>query len=183
MNSELAENKQNNIESEELHKLIKDARRFILSQKGAIEIAPLQAHASALVFSPCGSLVKSLFKREEPDWIELKPKVEMNWDPCLQTLEGHNSEVISVIFSNDGQRLALFHAGKCLEDDHDPRLLRTNCFQSFTRNIADHTDGAANVYPVAQLDRRLEESGHGGAIADLHVTRLGAVIFVNVLCD
>lgn len=61
---------------------------------------------SALVFSPKRSLVKEFFKKEEPDWIVLKPRTEADWDACLQTLEGHENQVASVVFSADGQRLA-----------------------------------------------------------------------------
>ncbi|KFA81663.1 hypothetical protein S40288_09150 [Stachybotrys chartarum IBT 40288] len=89
-----------------LYALVKDARRFILSQKGGIEISPLQVYASALIFSPTSCMIRRLYSREEPDWIEMKPQVEPNWNACLQTLEGHDSSVESVVFSPDGQRLA-----------------------------------------------------------------------------
>ncbi|KAL2884662.1 Vegetative incompatibility protein HET-E-1 [Ceratocystis lukuohia] len=86
--------------------IVKDARRFLLSNMGIIEIAPLQIYISALIFSPTSSLIRRQFIEEEPDWIEVKPKVEPSWNGCLQTLEGHKSMVTSVTFSNDGQRLA-----------------------------------------------------------------------------
>ncbi|KAH7186864.1 hypothetical protein DER44DRAFT_184096 [Fusarium oxysporum] len=89
-----------------LQDIVKDARRFLLSQKGIIEIAPLQAYVSALIFSPTNSVIRRLFSGEEPNWIELKPRAEENWNACLQTLEGHNGWIRSVVFSNDGQRLA-----------------------------------------------------------------------------
>jgi hypothetical protein len=47
--------------------LIRDAHRFIMSHKVAIEKGPLQVYVSALVFSPTRSLTKGLFKREEPN--------------------------------------------------------------------------------------------------------------------
>ncbi|KPA35143.1 nwd1 protein, partial [Fusarium langsethiae] len=72
----------------------------------AIEIAPLQAYSSALVFSPEHSLTRELFKKEEPDWMVLKPRMEADWNACLQTLEGHGDSVTSVVFSADGQRIA-----------------------------------------------------------------------------
>ncbi|KAM5357116.1 hypothetical protein ACJZ2D_016601 [Fusarium nematophilum] len=53
----------------QLTELLRDARRFILSHKQPIEIAPLQAYASALVFSPEHSLIRELFKKEEPGWM------------------------------------------------------------------------------------------------------------------
>lgn len=36
----------------------------------------------------------------------LKPRMEADWNACLQTLEGHGGSVTSVAFSADGQRLA-----------------------------------------------------------------------------
>ncbi|KAH6975630.1 NACHT domain-containing protein [Ilyonectria destructans] len=79
-----------NMEARQLTELLKDAHRFILFHKQAIEIVPLQAYASALVFSPARSRVKKLFKKEEPDWIISKPSMEGNWNACFQTLEGHD---------------------------------------------------------------------------------------------
>ncbi|KAL3584451.1 hypothetical protein FPOAC2_14231 [Fusarium poae] len=92
--------------AQKLTELLRDARRFILSHARAIEIAPLQAYASALVFSPEHSLTRELFKKEEPDWMVLKPRMEADWNACLQTLEGHGESVRSVMLSADGQRLA-----------------------------------------------------------------------------
>ncbi|KAL4721787.1 hypothetical protein ACLX1H_011281 [Fusarium chlamydosporum] len=90
---------------EPVRKLLEDARRFILTHKRPIEIAPLQVYASGLVFSPERSLIRELFKREEPDWINLKPRIGKNWSNCMQTLEGHSS-VTSVALSPDNQLIA-----------------------------------------------------------------------------
>ncbi|KAH7207383.1 hypothetical protein DER44DRAFT_373147 [Fusarium oxysporum] len=95
-----------NVGAQQLTKLLQDARRFILSNRRPIEIAPLQAYASALVFSPKHSLIRELYKIEEPDWMALKPRIEVDWSACVQTLEGHGDEVNSVVFSADGQYLA-----------------------------------------------------------------------------
>ncbi|KKF92248.1 Vegetative incompatibility protein HET-E-1 [Ceratocystis platani] len=92
--------------SNHLHEIVKDAYRFLLSNAGVIEIAPLQVYNSALIFSPSNSLIKQLFSHEEPGWIKVKPRVEENWDAHLQTLEGHGAYVRSVVFSNGGRRLA-----------------------------------------------------------------------------
>jgi len=74
--------------------------------KGAIESSPLQAYASALLFSPTRSLVRRLFQHEEPEWISVKPAIGDSWSACLQTLEGHSDWVNSVAFSHDSTRLA-----------------------------------------------------------------------------
>ncbi|KAL2889493.1 Vegetative incompatibility protein HET-E-1 [Ceratocystis lukuohia] len=92
--------------SQNLQDIIKDARLFLLSHGGIIEGAPLQVYVSALIFSPTNSLTRRHFSHEQPSWIELNSGVEENWNACLQTLKGHDDLVTSVVFSNDGQRLA-----------------------------------------------------------------------------
>lgn len=70
-----------------------------------IQNNPLQTYVSTLLFSPAGSLVRSVFDIEAPDWITIMPEVENEWNACLQTLEGHTDGVISVAFSRDSTRL------------------------------------------------------------------------------
>ncbi|OCK72880.1 hypothetical protein K432DRAFT_252461, partial [Lepidopterella palustris CBS 459.81] len=89
-----------------LTELVRDARRFIMYHKLAIENSPLQVYASALIFSPASSLIKVLFKHEEPKWIMIEPPMRDEWSACLQTLEGHSGWVWSVAFSHDSTRLA-----------------------------------------------------------------------------
>ncbi|KAH8758068.1 Pfs, NACHT and WD domain protein [Hyaloscypha sp. PMI_1271] len=66
----------------------------------------LKTYISALVFAPTYSVIRELYKNDEPDWIITKPIIESNWSACLQTLEGHTDLVSSVAFSHDGRRLA-----------------------------------------------------------------------------
>jgi hypothetical protein len=94
------------IDGSQLLDLVRDELRFILHNRWVIENAPLQAYASALVFSPVRSLTRLQCKKEEPEWILTKPIVESNWGLCLQTLEGHGNWVISVVFSHDSRQLA-----------------------------------------------------------------------------
>ncbi|PVI00227.1 hypothetical protein DM02DRAFT_672188 [Periconia macrospinosa] len=89
-----------------LLKLVKDARRFIMTHRPAIETSPLQVYMSALVFSPARSLIRSLFSHEGPKWISIQPSMPAEWSACLQTLEGHSDSVSSVAFSPNSARLA-----------------------------------------------------------------------------
>ncbi|KAF2183979.1 NACHT-domain-containing protein, partial [Zopfia rhizophila CBS 207.26] len=89
-----------------LSELVRDARRFILYHKWVIENSPLQAYTSALMFSPTRSLIRGLFKEEEPKSITIKPEMRDKWGACLQTIEGHSDWVNSVAFSHDSARLA-----------------------------------------------------------------------------
>ncbi|KAI8625445.1 hypothetical protein F5Y19DRAFT_265094 [Xylariaceae sp. FL1651] len=90
----------------QLLRLVQDAYRFLLSNRGVIEKNPLQAYVSALIFSPARCLTRELFQDEEPEWIIRKPAMEIDWNACLQTFESHSSSVTSVTYSRDGTRLA-----------------------------------------------------------------------------
>lgn len=70
-----------------------------------IERPPLQSHASALLFTPTGSLVRKSFEAEEPAWVVTKQIVET--DAGLQTPKGHSGYFFSVAFSPDSRQLAL----------------------------------------------------------------------------
>jgi WD40 repeat protein len=85
---------------------VHDAFRVFRQCRTAVEEAPLQVYYSALIFSPEESVVRQTFKQETLQWISSLPRLSINWNPCLQTLEGHRSLVMSVAFSPDGQRLA-----------------------------------------------------------------------------
>ncbi|KAL6406225.1 NACHT and WD40 domain protein [Ilyonectria robusta] len=53
--------------------------------------------------------------QEYISWITTKPIMERNWNPCLQTLEGHRGQFNSVAFSSDGGRLASGSADKTVK--------------------------------------------------------------------
>jgi WD40 repeat protein len=93
-------------DQDQLAQLVQDARRFIMYHKGAIEGYPLQTYASALIFSPTGSLIRQLFQHEVMKEVALKPGMSDSWSACLQTLEGHSGWVYSVAFSHNSTWLA-----------------------------------------------------------------------------
>ncbi|EMD70142.1 hypothetical protein COCSADRAFT_107483 [Bipolaris sorokiniana ND90Pr] len=89
--------------TDELTELIYDARRFIMYHKGAIESYPLQTYSSALLFSPTGSIIRNIFRYEEPKGVTIEPVISTVWSACLQTLEGHSDIVTSIAFSHDSK--------------------------------------------------------------------------------
>ncbi|KAK4071255.1 uncharacterized protein Triagg1_6286 [Trichoderma aggressivum f. europaeum] len=88
----------------QLTRPLEDANQFIRSHRQAIESAPLQVYASALVFSPSHSRVRRLFAAEEPEWILTKPIVEKRWHAYLQHTFEHISRVVA--FSHDSALIA-----------------------------------------------------------------------------
>ncbi|KAJ5631709.1 uncharacterized protein N7484_011809 [Penicillium longicatenatum] len=93
-------------EDAQLINRVRDACRFILYHKTAIENQPLQVYASGMVFSPTTSITRIQFEMEEPMWIRERPTMEESWSACLQTLEGHSDLVLSVTFSHGSKLLA-----------------------------------------------------------------------------
>lgn len=89
-----------------LHAIVKDAERFLLSNKDIVQRAPLQTYASALVFSPYKSQIRKENLDHCPTFFKYGPVVEDHWGPVLQTLQGHSSGVASLAFSSDGKYLA-----------------------------------------------------------------------------
>jgi WD40 repeat protein len=121
-----------------LAELVQDAHRCIMYHKRAIESSPLQAYASALLFSPTRSLVRRLFQHEEPKWISVKRAMGDSWSACLQTLEGHSNYVNSVAFSHDSTRLA------SASDDRTVKIWDASsgaCLQT----LKGHSDGISSV--------------------------------------
>ncbi|KAF2401053.1 hypothetical protein EJ06DRAFT_459981, partial [Trichodelitschia bisporula] len=89
-----------------LSEFVHDMKRFVLYNRSAIELAPLQTYCSALVFSPTASVVKRRFQSQMPLWMPGLPQVRDNWDALLHTLVGHSRAVNAVAFSPDGKQLA-----------------------------------------------------------------------------
>ncbi|KAK5997501.1 Vegetative incompatibility protein HET-E-1 [Cladobotryum mycophilum] len=148
--------------------LVQDAMRFIFRHGWVIEHTPLQAYVSALIFSPEQSKLRTIFKDEEPPWILSKPVMEVDWDACLQTLEGHNNSVYSVVFSPDGQRLA---SGS---GDNTVKIWDTNsgaCLQT----LEGHNDSVKSV--VFSPDGQRLASGSYDKTVKIWDTNSGAFVF------
>ncbi|PHH49211.1 Vegetative incompatibility protein HET-E-1 [Ceratocystis fimbriata CBS 114723] len=165
-------------EPKDLGDFTNDAWRFVFYHGATIEMAPLQIYVSALMFSPTKSLIRQRYCPEEPSWIELKPKVEENWNPCLRTLE-NGSRVTSVAFSHDGQRLASGSldgkfkiwdttSGACLQT-FDGRFLDkvySLVFSHDGKRIASGSTSSLEIWDVnsgASL-KTLEDHGYGARL-------------------
>lgn len=130
-----------------LIEVVQDARRFIMYHKSAIESNPLQIYASALLFSPTHSLIRTLFQEEELNGVVIKPGMDKGWSSCLLTLEGHSSHVNSVAFSHDSTRLA------SASDDSTLKVWDTSSCECLL-TLEGHSDGVNSVvfsYDSTQL--------------------------------
>lgn len=86
-----------------LHALVDDIRRFVHLSRDGIEVVPGQVYSSALLFCPTRSAVRKLYNSHLPSYFVTNPKVEEDWDACLQAFPG-NSRCIA--FNPDGNSMA-----------------------------------------------------------------------------
>jgi WD40 repeat protein len=81
-----------------LVEILRDANTFLLYHVDMIERYPLQVYASALVFTPTGSVVRQSFHDAHPRWINMNSGMEAEWTNCVQVLDTWDVGVSEVDF-------------------------------------------------------------------------------------
>jgi WD40 repeat protein len=87
----------------EMAEFLIDAERFVLSHGSIVQKAPLQLYASALVFTPKNSMIRTQFYEKRLPFIKSAQGSTSQWDRLRQTLEGHKGSVRSLAFSPSDQ--------------------------------------------------------------------------------
>ena len=90
-------------ESPGIRAFLDDAVRFVQMNREIVDHAPLQLYASALIFTPTASIVRTTFQHERPKLFALLPNVRSDWSAELQCLQLHGRGYVE--FSPDGTRL------------------------------------------------------------------------------
>lgn len=79
-----------------------------------LDVAPLQMYSSALIFAPKRCEFRRCFEEAIPKWIKHQPVAPMDWDLCLQVLEGHNERIHGAVLSPDSSLIASRSENKVL---------------------------------------------------------------------
>ncbi|KAF5687861.1 het-E-1 heterokaryon incompatibility protein [Fusarium denticulatum] len=121
--------------------LLQDARRFILAHKRSIEIAPLQAYASGLVFSPECSLIRVLFEHEATDDTDGASDVTDYTD--LSLIESFETSLVR-------PNVALLSALMSIKDEVVSRVVRRVQLTASGQGARQHVSGEASAQFVSQ---------------------------------
>ena len=90
----------------DFHHSSKDMKRVVMQCAVGISEAPLQIYSSALAFAPLRSTTRQRLEERCAAWLARPlPRVALQWDAALHTLQGHSGSVYMVTFSSDGRRL------------------------------------------------------------------------------
>ncbi|KAJ4127499.1 hypothetical protein NW765_015978 [Fusarium oxysporum] len=134
-----------NIKTTELARFVQDARGFILYHKEAIDTAPLQVYASALLFSPKCSKIRNQFHRQTSKWVVTGPEMQDDWEALVRTTHIIEIESSIVSHSPDGKFLASVCKMKAVVYD----TMSGDCMFSINRDFSQATSVAFS--PLASL--------------------------------
>ncbi|ORX95667.1 hypothetical protein BCR34DRAFT_498329, partial [Clohesyomyces aquaticus] len=179
----------------EFTKFIRDAKRFILNSRSAIEVAPLQLYYSALLFAPQNSLIRGRFGEQLDSWITTKPTIEHDWSPCLQTLDGHRDEVNSVAFSHDSKFLASGSNDRTIKiwdtatgslqqtfESHDGDWVNSVAISHDSKLVASGTSEGIDVWDVATGSLKQTLRNSGDSVKSVAFSQDSAIIVSGLDC-
>jgi WD40 repeat protein len=83
--------------------VLADAYQFARHNQFIADLAPLQLYASALLFAPDLSIIKTSFKPCMPSWLLTPPRIERPWRSDVVTFEGHTNIITAIVFSPDDE--------------------------------------------------------------------------------
>jgi WD40 repeat protein len=158
-------------------KVLADAYEFARYNQYIADLAPLQLYASALVFAPDISIIKTRFRLCMPSWLFNPPRIEKSWRSDVLKFEGHTSVILAIAFSPDDKLL-----GTCSHDG-TARVwdtTDTNCFLTLSYDkgycspyaVAFSSD--SSKVAVAYIDFREESTVK--VVVIVYSTRTGSVL-------
>ncbi|KAL7792058.1 hypothetical protein V8C37DRAFT_381464 [Trichoderma ceciliae] len=166
-----------------ISKLLKDTRRFILTNIGTFNKAPLQIYSSALIFIPENSVVRKLFEKSIPSWLSSLPRIQSHWDPCLATLENRDISIVNVrVFPTGGKFVSNSMEGilkiwdinttSCVETHRGARFI-------WSRSNEFSTDGKGLLYLSGDEVLQIMDTKTNSCIAEYigHTSHITSAMF------
>ncbi|KAJ5739724.1 hypothetical protein N7533_012508 [Penicillium manginii] len=141
---------------------VDDAIRFTRQHHFAIEKWPLQVYCSSLLFTPTQSKTRLQHQSQIPKWILGVHGMDIDWDSCIFTLQGHGEGVNSIAWSQDGLYVASgstdktvklwdTSTGQCISSiyGHEEGITSIAWSPDGTRLASGSSDGAIKIWDTA----------------------------------
>ncbi|KAI9899900.1 hypothetical protein N3K66_004162 [Trichothecium roseum] len=162
--------------------LAQDLHRLLWSHRCVLEEHPLQVYSSALLFSALRQTTRAELSRQKSDWMLTDSVVKYEWEPCLQTIEGHGSCINTVASSTDGLLLASGSCDKTVRIWREGELLNSFehsddvlciCFSPDVRYIA--TGSRGKMLKIWDLEQKTvsQPPEHGSRVTSTSISRDG----------
>ncbi|KZP17692.1 hypothetical protein FIBSPDRAFT_830254 [Athelia psychrophila] len=90
----------------ELHAFTQDGISFVRTFTSAITESVPHIYLSCIPFAPRSSILKQIYSSVVPKTLVVQIGLQDKWPPCQQVIVAGRSQVLSVAFSPDGQRVA-----------------------------------------------------------------------------
>ncbi|KAI0112494.1 WD40-repeat-containing domain protein, partial [Nemania sp. FL0031] len=123
---------------DQVSSFINDAIRFARTNVSTIQSTPLQVYYSSLAFAPEESIIRTTFQNDTPDWISVRPNVDLYWNNCLQVLDGHKGGVNTIAFSPDDTVIASGSGDKIIR-------LWSSATGEYLQTLDSYTDNISSI--------------------------------------
>lgn len=177
-----------NPSEEDLVKLIRECRRFVLYSFDAIEQSATHIHDSVLLWLPESSLIRTLYRDQFTTQVKVLNGIDTSWDACTRAIQlGDGAPVLSVAFSHGGDLIAgcngsvvkVFEAatGVCHAtlDGHDKGMKSVSFSSDDTLLTSGSEDSTVNVWDI-QTGALVAMEGHKGAVNSVAFSPTGTKV-------
>jgi WD40 repeat protein len=171
--------------------LLQDGQRFVQHFQVPIRLSALHVYYSALPFTPKDTVFYHTFSDQSQDTMQVLSGTDFSWTNCLEILEGHINQVMSVAFSPDGNKVVSGSSDRTLRiwdvftgdeicaplEGHSDIVMSVTFSPDGSKVVSGSSDMTVRIWDVftgAQISVPLE--GHSDTVMSVTISLDGSKI-------